>query len=227
MGAMRDRLLRIFDLLLEHFGQRHWWPGDTPLEISVGAILTQNCAWRNVEKAIENLKARGLLDLYALHRIDPGDLADIIRPSGFYNVKTRRLKSFINVLVDEFNGSFEVLMGYETQTLRERLLDITGIGPETADSILLYALERPVFVIDAYTKRFLSNHGLRTGSRDATYPDLQGFFMGNLPEDTYLYNEFHALIVRLCQHYCKKAPLCDQCPLRGERPLPGGPATVA
>jgi endonuclease III related protein len=212
---MTERLLSVFDILLEHFGQRHWWPGDTPLEISVGAILTQNCAWRNVEKAIDNLKKKGLLEISTLHALSVNDLAQIIRPSGFYNLKSKRLKAFVDVVVNEFNGSFELLRRYETTTLRARLLAITGIGPETADSILLYALEKPVFVIDAYTRRFLANHGLRNVQRDASYQELQRFFMDYLPRDTYLYNEFHALIVRLCQSYCRKTPLCGQCPLGG------------
>lgn len=219
MIIMRGRLLRIFDLLLEYFGQRHWWPGDTPLEVSVGAILTQNCAWGNVEKAIDNLKGRALLELDALHRIGTDELAEIIRPSGFYNVKSKRLKSFTKVLVDEYDGSFEVLRGYGLQPLRERFLAINGIGPETADSILLYALEKPIFVIDAYTKRFVTNHGLFEAGNDVAYDDLQLLFMDHLPHDTYLYNEFHALIVRLCQTYCKKVPRCEQCPLKGERDL--------
>ena len=222
---MRGRLLRIFDLLLEHFGQRHWWPGDTPLEVSVGAILTQNCAWRNVEKAIDNLKGRALLELDALHRIRTDELADIIRPSGFYNIKSKRLKSFTKVLVDEYDGSFDILRAYRLSDLRERLLAVNGLGPETADSILLYALEKPIFVIDAYTKRFVTNHGLVKAGNDLAYDDLQLLFMDHLPHDTYLYNEFHALIVRLCQTYCKKVPLCVGCPLKGERDL--GDSSVA
>ncbi|HAR96811.1 MAG TPA: endonuclease [Deltaproteobacteria bacterium] len=219
---MRGRLLRIFDLLLEHFGQRHWWPGDTPLEISIGAILTQNCAWRNVEKAIDNLKGRALLELNALHRIGTEELAEIIRPCGFYNIKAKRLQFFTRVLVEEYSGSFESLNGYGLDTLRERFLAINGIGPETADSILLYALGKPTFVIDAYTKRFVRNHGLAEAGNDLAYDNLQLLFMDHLPADTYLYNEFHALIVRLCQTYCKKVPLCARCPLKGDRGLAEG-----
>lgn len=216
---MKERLLLIFSILLEHFGQRHWWPGDTPLEISIGAILTQNCAWRNVERAIDNLKAGDMLDVEVLHRIDVDELAEVIRPSGFYNIKSRRLKSFIKVLAEEYDGSFQALGSCEAWSIRKRLLEIKGIGPETADSILLYALEKPVFVIDAYTKRFVTNHGLLDAGTDHAYSDLQQFFMENLPQDTYLYNEFHALIVRLCQSYCRKTPVCAQCPLGSERQL--------
>lgn len=212
---MTARLLRIFDILLEHFGQRHWWPGDTPLEVSVGAILTQNCAWRNVERAIDNLKDESLLEISALYDVNANDLARVIRPIGFYNIKSKRLKAFIDVVVNEFNGSFELIKTFDITTLRDRFLAITGIGPETADSILLYALEKPVFVIDAYTRRFLVNHGLRSIQQDLTYPGLQRLFMDHLPKDSYLYNEFHALIVRLCQSYCRKIPLCRQCPLGG------------
>lgn len=210
-------MLHIFDLLLDQFGKRQWWPGDTPLEVSVGAILTQNCSWRNVEKAIDNLKTHGMLDIEALYLIDEEKLAEIIKPSGFYNIKSNRLKAFVKVLAEEYDGRFEVLRKYETQELRAKLLGIKGIGPETADSILLYALEKPVFVIDAYTRRFIVNHRILDARMDLTYSGLQQFFMDHLPKDTYLYNEFHALIVRLCQSCCKRVALCAQCPLLDER----------
>lgn len=216
-NALRGKLLNIFDILLQHFGQRHWWPGDTALEISVGAILTQNCAWHNVEKAINGLKEKGLLEIDALHRAERDELAEVIHPCGFFNLKSERLKSFIKVLAEEYTGSFEIINRYEINALRERLLAIKGIGPETADSILLYALERPIFVIDAYTKRFVANHGLCDKRSDLTYDFLQQLFMDHLPRDTYLFNEYHALIVRLCQSYCRKTPVCGQCPLGDEK----------
>lgn len=207
----KQRLLNIFESLLLTFGKRHWWPGETELEIIVGAILTQNTSWRNVEKAIANMKANNLLDFDALRSIDNRELGNIIKSSGFYNQKAIRLKLFLQVIHDLFNGSIDNLKNYDTLHLRKMMLSVNGIGPETADSILLYALNRPVFVVDAYTKRFLHNHNLYEGK--GTYDDIQQFFMTNLPHDTYLFNEFHALIVCLCQVYCKKTPECNSCQL--------------
>jgi endonuclease III related protein len=212
---MRSRLLNIFDLLLHAFGSRHWWPGDSPLEIAVGAILTQNTAWKNVEKAITNMKDTGMLDVRKLRASDPVRLAEIIRPAGFYRVKTTRLKAFVDFLGREYEGFVENMKDTPTADLRGQLLGINGIGPETADSILLYALGRPVFVVDAYTVRFLRNHGIYKGT--ATYDDAQSLFMRYLPPDTYLFNEFHALIVYLCQNFCKKRPVCAPCPLDRDR----------
>ncbi len=208
---MNRRLLNIFETLLSAFGKRHWWPGDSPLEVIVGAILTQNTAWRNVEKAIGNIKDRGVLDMRALAELEEEVLAEIIRPAGFYRLKSKRLKAFIDGFHSRFDGIVENARGRETQELRNYLLSINGIGPETADSILLYALDYPVFVVDAYTKRFLKNHGLYEGDYD--YHKVQDFFMAHLPHDTYIFNEFHALIVCLCQRYCKKTPDCSACPL--------------
>jgi endonuclease-3 related protein len=209
-----QRLLNIFRTLLLSFGKRNWWPGETELEIIVGAILTQNTSWKNVEKAINNMKAQGVLDVDTLHTITKDQLGEIIKPSGFYNQKSSRLKLFINVLHENFNKSIDNLKYYDTNDLRKLMLSINGIGPETADSIMLYALNRPVFVVDAYTKRFLKNHQIYDG--DDRYDDIQNFFMANLPLDTYLFNEFHALIVCLCQNYCKKKPECIKCPLNKE-----------
>lgn len=207
----REELLSIFQTLLSAFGPRHWWPGESPLEVMVGAILTQNTSWRNVERAIRNMKATGILDMAALHAIGEGKLADIIKSAGFFNVKARRLKACINGFHARFDGRLENTAGVPTLELRNWLLAVNGIGPETADSILLYALERPVFVIDAYTKRFLKNHALYDGDYD--YHQVQAFFMDNLPEDIYIFNEYHALIVRLCQEYCRKTAKCASCPL--------------
>lgn len=209
-----ERLLKIFDILLSTFGRRNWWPGDTPFEVMVGAILTQNTSWKNVEKAITNLKEQGLLDVDALYTIDEKALAEIIKPAGYYNIKSNRLKNFIKVIHDRYDSTIENLSKYDTKTLRDILLNIKGIGEETADSILLYALNRPIFVVDAYTKRFLKNHGLYDGN--GNYSDIQRFFMDHLPEDTSLYNEYHALLVYLGQHFCKKIPKCEECPLEVE-----------
>jgi len=209
-----QRLLNIFQILLSSFGKRNWWPGETELEIIVGAILTQNTTWKNVERAINNMKAQGVLDVDVLQAISNQELGEIIKPSGFYKQKSDRLKRFVNVLHDKFNKSIYNLKYYDTHDLRKLMLSINGIGPETADSILLYALNRPVFVVDAYTKRFLRNHRLYDG--DGKYDDVQRYFMTNLPLDTYLFNEFHALIVCLCQNHCKKVPACGLCPLKKE-----------
>lgn len=210
---MKERLLTIFTRLLEFSGSRNWWPGETKLEIVVGAILTQNTSWKNVEKTIAQMKEKNLLEVKALYEIDKDILAEVIRPSGFYNLKSSRLKNFISFFYERFGGSFERLGNVTTSRLREMILGINGIGEETADSILLYALEKPVFVVDAYTKRFLVNHRLYDG--DLKYQEVQRFFADNLPADTYLYNEFHALIVFLCQQYCRKSPLCGECPISG------------
>ncbi len=219
---MKQRLLTIFDTLFAAFGPRHWWPGDSPLEIMVGAVLTQNTAWRNVEKAIANMKSEGILSFDALTAIDEAALAAIIRPAGFYRLKAHRLKSLIAYFHRRYGSRLENTADVPTKVLRAELLDVNGIGPETADSILLYALDRPVFVVDAYTKRLLRNHRLYEG--DDGYHNVQVFFTENLPEETALFNEFHALIVRLCQEHCRKRPLCDACPLRDEPP--GLPATT-
>lgn len=212
---MRQRLLKIFDILLETFGERHWWPGETALEVIVGAVLTQNTSWKNVEKAIVSLKSAGLMDVDRLYEVEDTILAQHIRSSGYYNLKTARLKNIINVIHDEYGSSIEQLRNNGTNKLREKLLGIKGIGEETADSILLYALEKPIFVIDAYTRRFLAGHGLYDGPY--RYADMQAFFMDSLPSDTYLFNEYHALIVALCQSHClKRAPRCAECPLKDQ-----------
>ncbi len=207
----RDNLLCIFNALLEAFGPRHWWPGDSPLEVMVGAILTQNTSWRNVERAIANMKERAVLDVDALVAIGEEELSEIIRPAGFFRVKSRRLKALVTDFHARYGGRVENTAAYSTRELREHLLAVHGVGRETADSILLYALGRPIFVVDAYTKRFLKGHGLYYGAYE--YDDVQRFFMDNLPGDTYIFNEFHALIVLLCQRHCKKRPDCSACPI--------------
>jgi endonuclease-3 related protein len=208
----QQRLLNIFNTLLNSFGKRNWWPGETELEIIVGAVLTQNTSWKNVEKAINNLKRHNALDIHTLYKMDRETLASIIKPSGFYNIKSSRLKNLLNVIYNDYSSNILNLNKLDMWDAREKLLKINGIGKETADSIILYALNKPVFVIDVYTKRFLKNHRLYDGGND--YNTLQRFFMKNLPNDTYLFNEFHALIVYLCQNYCKKVPLCSKCPLK-------------
>jgi endonuclease-3 related protein len=203
--------MEMFDLMLNHFGPQHWWPGEDALEMMVGAILTQNTSWNNVEKAIENLKKRGILNIEALNGIPISELAEEIRPAGYFNIKAARLKNLIKFIVERYDGDIPMLLMEKSDTLRECLLSIKGVGPETADSILLYAVERPVFVIDTYTHRILNRHGL--ADDQASYYDLQELFTDNLAEDTGLFNEFHALIVRIGKEYCRRKPLCNICPL--------------
>ena len=208
----RDILLKIYNSLYNYFGPLNWWPGDTPFEIMVGAILTQNTAWRNVEKAINNLKKENLLEAQKLYYINPKKLAQLIKPSGYYNIKAKRLKNFVNIFVNDFEGSAEKMFSGDSKELRKKLLKVNGIGPETADSILLYAGEKPFFVVDAYTKRIFSRHKLI--SKDSTYYQIQEFFIKNLDQDVKLFNEFHAQIVMLGKNTCtSKNPDCAECPI--------------
>jgi endonuclease-3 related protein len=211
MKPLHKTLLKIYNILFNTFGPQHWWPGDTPFEIAVGAILTQNTNWSNVERAINNLKDNGALDPEVLYRMPITRLARLIRPAGYFNVKAKRLKNFITFLVERYGGSMDKMRSADPTSLREELLSINGIGPETADSILLYALDMPVFVIDAYTKRVLTRHGLADGKE--SYDELQALFHKNLDPDKDLYNEFHALFVRIGKEYCKPRPRCESCPL--------------
>ena len=206
-----QRLGEMFRLLLDHYGPRNWWPAETALEVMIGAVLTQNTNWKNVEKAINNLKQKGLLSLESLHHVTAPELAQEIMPAGYYNIKAKRLKHLINFIAHRYGGDLSALLEDETQTLRQGLLSVNGIGPETADSILLYAANRPIFVIDTYTHRILHRHGM--AEEQTTYQELQELFMDNLPEDPSLFNELHALIVETGKDYCRKKPSCDKCPL--------------
>ena len=201
----------IYKTLYKTFGPQRWWPGDTPFEIAVGAILTQNTNWGNVEKAIKNLKAAKALNAKRMHEMPLNKLAVLIRPAGYFNVKTKRLKAFMSFLMDNYEGSIKKMSKEGLHGLREKLLSVNGIGPETADSILLYALEKPVFVIDAYTKRVLSRHKLV--AYDEPYDAFQRLFHDSVKKDTTLYNEYHALFVQVGKIYCRPNPLCEECPL--------------
>jgi len=212
---MTSLLMEIFDKLLKAFGPRHWWPGESPFEVMVGAILTQNTSWKNVEKAIQRLKARRVLTPDGIHRLKTSDLASLIRSSGFYRIKADRLKSFVDFLFEEFEGKIERMKKEPFEGLRKRLLEVKGIGQETADSILLYALQKPMFVVDAYTRRVLSRHGMI--SNRASYEEVQKLFMRHLPPDENLFNEYHALLVHVAKSACKKIPQCDICPLKDVR----------
>ena len=204
-------LLKIYDRLYKHFGPRHWWPADTPFEVIIGAILTQNTSWKNVEKAILSLKKRDLLTPGALRKIGLRQLGSAIKSAGFYNIKAERIKSFVNFLFIRYNCSVKAMFSRPLPVLRKELLKIKGIGPETADSILLYAAGKPIFVIDAYTKRIFSRHKLI--KKDVPYDRFQDLFMKNLPRKASLFNEYHALLVETAKMFCKSKPLCKDCPL--------------
>ncbi len=207
-----NKLRIIYNVLYKSFGPQHWWPGDTPFEVAVGAILTQNTNWGNVEKAISNLKASRALSAKKIHSMPASRLAALIRPAGYFNIKARRLKAFIGFLVENYQGSMEKMKKEDIHSLRGKLLSVNGVGPETADSILLYALGKPVFVIDAYTKRVLSRHELM--GHDESYEDFQSLFHSSLRKDVRLFNEYHALFVRVGKIYCRPKPLCGICPLK-------------
>jgi endonuclease III related protein len=204
----------LFQRLLEAYGPQHWWPGDGAFEIMVGAVLTQNTAWGNVEKAIARLVEAGRLTPEAIVALPPGHLAELIRPAGYFNVKARRLQSLCRFLLEA--GGIEALGRRPTAQLRADLLAVHGVGPETADDILLYALERPVFVVDAYTRRLGSRLGLL---REPTgYEDIRAAFEGALGLDPSLLNELHALIVHHAKHVCRKRPRCGECCLAAQCP---------
>ncbi|MFC1674862.1 endonuclease III domain-containing protein [Candidatus Omnitrophota bacterium] len=207
------RLYSIYRKLSLAFGPQRWWPGDTPFEIAIGAILTQNTNWGNVEKAINNLKKKRLLSPKKLHRLSCARIARLIKPSGYFNIKAKRLKAFLDFLFRDYGGSLKDMSSASTKRLREDLLCVNGIGPETADSILLYALKKPAFVVDAYTRRILLRHKLI--SRDAGYDKMQDLFAKNLRRSVALFNEYHALLVKLGKEFClKNKPRCNICPLK-------------
>ena len=208
----KKRLNLIYRKLYSHFGPQAWWPADTAFEVMVGAILTQNTSWSNVEKAIAALKKYKLLQPLKLYHLPHKKLAKLIRPAGYYNIKAKRLKEFLKFFIDNYDASIKKISAASHSILRKELLAIKGVGPETADSILLYALNKPTFVIDAYTKRIFSRHKLLKA--DAGYAETQDLFMSNLKKDTRLFNEYHALLVALAKEYClKSAPKCSVCPL--------------
>jgi endonuclease-3 related protein len=209
---IRKKLMALYRALYRSYGPQHWWPGDTPFEVMAGAVLTQNTAWSNVEKAIANLKWQRLLTPSRLNSVPSKRLASLIRPCGYFNIKTRRLKNLLVLIRSHYQGSLKRMFADDPAVLRASLLGVNGIGPETADSILLYAAGKPFFVVDTYTKRILDRHGLI--SNNADYHKVQRLFMENLPKDARLYNEFHALIVKVGKERCRKRkPLCSGCPL--------------
>jgi len=210
---MKHLLMEIYCRLYKAYGPRHWWPGETSFEVMVGAILTQNTSWRNVERAIQKLKGKGVLSPEGLHHLKKSELARLIRSSGYYRIKADRLRSFIDFLFGQYDGDLKRMKKEKLEELRKKLLRVKGVGPETADSILLYGLKKPSFVVDAYTKRVLSRHEII--SEKASYEEIQKLLMDHLPLDEELFNEYHALIVQVGKMVCKKSPRCDICPLKG------------
>lgn len=219
-------LRRAYELMRARFGHQHWWPGETPFEVCVGAILTQNTAWSNVERAIANLKAARVLEPGKLFALPEPKLAQLIRPAGYFNVKARRLRAFLRVLVETFGGDLDRLFAGKTSVVRERLLAIHGVGPETADSLLLYAGEHHSFVIDAYTKRIFQRHNWSPQSKvpspksPAGYDELKTLCESALDQKRGAarldyWQDYHAQLVMVGKHFCRtRAPRCDECPLK-------------
>jgi len=212
-------LLRLYRRLLRRFGHAGWWPGGTPFEICVGAVLVQNTSWTNVERALEELRRRDLLSFERLHAVPLSRLARLIRSSGYYNVKARRVRALLDFLDAEYGGRVEAMSTEPPRALRARLLAVSGIGRETADSIVLYAAGLPLFVVDAYTRRVFSRLGLLRGHEP--YDDVQRFFMERLPADAPLYNDYHAQVVLLGKDVCRPRPRCALCPLQDLCPKRG------
>jgi endonuclease-3 related protein len=209
----------VYQRLAARFGPAGWWPGETPFEICLGAILTQNTSWANAETALGVLRARGRLSFPGLRSLSVSRLARLIRSSGTFNVKARRVAAFVSFLDSEFGGSVEAMRTAEPGELRGKLLAVHGIGRETADSIALYAAGRPLFVVDAYTRRVFGRLGLLRG--DEAYDDIQAVFMERLPKDAALFNDYHAQIVRLAKDICRPRPRCGECPLEDLCPKHG------
>ena len=212
---MRPTLLEAFDRLFNAYGPQGWWPADSPFEVIVGGVLTQNTAWANVERAIANLRGAGLLDVDSLYRLPVKELEALIQPAGTYRVKAQRLRNLLALIVQRHGGSLERLFELETEELRAELLAVNGVGKETADAILLYAAGRPRFVVDAYTRRVLERHGwldagIKSGQR---YDAMQSLFENHLDADAALFNEYHALIVAVGKEHCRSKPRCEGCPL--------------
>ena len=208
---MKKILHEIYERLSKHYGPTHWWPGDSDFEIAVGAILTQNAAWTNVEKAIDNLKRDTLLSPKKILDCSDGKLEESLRPSGYFRVKAKRLRCFCRHLMTNYGGSMKRMSRRPLEELRPELLGVNGIGPETADDILLYACRKPVFVVDAYTRRILSRHGIV--EEIIKYEELRALFEKNLPPDLDMFKEYHGLIVYAGKDFCRRNPKCEECPL--------------
>ncbi|MDI6852604.1 MAG: endonuclease III domain-containing protein [Deltaproteobacteria bacterium] len=223
MARMRKLLHELYEKLWDRFGPQGWWPGETPFEVALGAILTQNTNWQNVARVIDNLKLEGALDAVILRKMPDAELARRLRPAGYYNIKAARVKNFLAFFAQRHHDSMASMAAEDLGALRAELLAVKGIGPETADSILLYALHKPSFVVDAYTFRILSRHGLV--ENPLSYDELRQVFMEHLPADVELFQEYHALLVRVGKEFCRPRPKCSDCPLFGW-PDGSGPAIV-
>ena len=213
------RIRNFYSALYKRYGSQNWWPAETRLECAAGAILTQNTSWKNVERAIAVLRENSMLSAKKLKSVSHGQLAALIRPCGYHNLKAKRLKNFIDFLFASYGGKMENMLAEDTDQLREELLSVNGIGQETADSILLYALGKPVFVVDNYSRRILSRH--RLIPEDASYAKMQELFTQSLSEDTEVFGEYHALIVKTGKLHCAKTPRCEGCPLEHDPHDPG------
>lgn len=210
--TLAKRLIHIYRKLRDRFGYLNWWPADTPFEVVVGTILTQNVSWHNVERSIQNLKRVDVMSLDGFLSAPPQKIKRCIAPSGYYNVKYKRLISLLSFIYRELNGDIRDLRYYDIKTARELLLSVDGVGKETADSILLYAVNLPIFVVDAYTRRVFYRLGILR-ALDMEYDEIQRVFMKNLKRDVRLYNDYHAQIVELGKNFCRKRPLCCDCPI--------------
>lgn len=217
---MRHGATQVYRRLLAKLGPQQWWPADSPFEVMVGAVLVQNTAWKNVARAIDNLRDAGLLELPRLAAASHVQLEELIRPAGYFRIKARRLRGLLNFIMEQYDGSIDAMRAADLDLLRDQLLAVYGIGPETADSILLYALDKPVLVVDTYTHRIFARHGWV--DYDCDYHQLQEHLSNDLPLDLALYNEFHALLVNVGHHYCRKTdPHCGDCPLQDMLPDSG------
>ncbi|MDP6959312.1 MAG: endonuclease III domain-containing protein [Planctomycetota bacterium] len=205
-----------YQILLDRFGHQNWWPAESPFEMMIGAILTQNTAWTGVEKAISNLKKENVLNPRSLANLEPEKVATLIRPAGYFNQKTKRIQAFTRWFLERFEGKIERMQDVPFLEMREELLALNGIGPETADSILLYALKHPTFVIDTYTYRMLHRHGFI--GEESSYEEMKTVMEEQLPKEEALFNDFHAQIVRVGKEYCRKNPKCEECPLKSLLP---------
>lgn len=210
-GVVAHRVRLIYERLRARNGHAGWWPGGSAFDVCVGAVLVQNTAWGNVEKVLALLRRRGLLSFEALRRLPPSRLAPLLRSSGTFRVKARRLRALLDALEEIYGGSIEAMRRDEPRRVRETLLAVNGVGPETADSIALYAAGHPFFVVDAYTRRVFSRLGLLRG--DEPYEEVRAFFESRLPRDADLYGDYHAQIVLLAKDVCRPRPRCDACPL--------------
>jgi endonuclease-3 related protein len=210
---------QVYERLYNALGPQNWWPGDSLFEVMVGAVLVQNTSWKNVERALANLREAGVLKPHALYSLAIPELELLLQPAGYYRVKAKRLRNLLHMLIARYDGSLDAMREVDAGQLREELLEINGIGPETADSILLYALGKPVMVVDAYTHRIWARHGWI--DYDVDYHQLQEEVAAGLPEEAPLFNELHALIVHVGHHWCKRVPKCEQCPLRELLPASG------